>query len=113
MQAEELEREAPGLVAHGDSILQKVKEAYAPHKRLTESDLRDYIAGILVNTFEGTRFEPINGIDIEAYDVRLSPRAQAEFGHFRNLKADRKSVVKGKSVSERVYLGGRRIIKKK
>src|SRR3546814_7316478 len=61
MQAEELEREAPGLVAHGDSILQKVKQAYAPHKRLTESDLRDYIAGILVNTFEGTRFEPING----------------------------------------------------
>ncbi|PNQ02717.1 helicase-related protein [Sphingobium sp. SA916] len=89
MQAEELEREAPGLVAHGDSILQKVKEAYAPHKRLTESDLRDYIAGILVNTFEGTRFEPINGIDIEAYDIRLSPRAQAEFGHFRNLNARR------------------------
>ncbi|WP_066660703.1 MULTISPECIES: SNF2-related protein [unclassified Sphingomonas] len=89
MQAEELEREAPGLVAHGDSILQKVKEAYAPHKRLTESDLRDYIAGILVSTFEGTRLEPINGLDIEAYDIRLSPRAQAEFGLFRNQKARR------------------------
>src|SRR3546814_7744240 len=63
--------------------------AYAPQKRLSGSCLRVYIAGILVNTFEGTRFEPINGIDIEAYDVRLSPRAQAEFGHFRYLKARR------------------------
>ena len=90
-EAELLEREAPGLVAHGDSILQKVREANAPHKMLTPADLRDYLAGTLVGAFDGTRFEPIPGISIEAYDVRLSPRAQAEFTRFRESNGRRYS----------------------
>src|SRR3546814_16196703 len=40
--------------------------------------------------------------------VDISPEEDGEFG-----PADRKSVVEGKSVSVRVDLGGRRIIKKK
>ena len=40
-EAEQLEREAPGLVAHGDSILQRINDAQAPHNRLTAADLRD------------------------------------------------------------------------
>ena len=43
-ESDELEREAPGLVAHGDSILQKIKDAQAPYKRLTGDDLRDYVS---------------------------------------------------------------------
>jgi superfamily II DNA or RNA helicase len=89
MQAEELEREAPGLIAHGDNILQKVKEAYAPHKRLTDTDLRDYVAGVLSNIYQGTRIEKIAALDIEAYDIRLSSRAQVEFEIFRSAKARR------------------------
>src|SRR3546814_4602062 len=92
MQAEELEREAPGLVAHGDSILQKVKEAYAPHKRLTESDLRDYIAGILVNTFEGTRFEPINGIRSEEHTSELQSLMRISYAVFC-LKTKKKQTI--------------------
>lgn len=88
-QAEELEREAPGLVAHGDSILQKIKDAQAPHKRLTSGDLRDYIASTLVQSFEGTRVQPIGGLDVEAFDVRLSAQAQALFGQFRAENARR------------------------
>jgi len=89
MQAEELEREAPGLIAHGDSILQKVKEAYAPHRRLTAEDLRDYVSGILASNFDGTRIEPAAGLPFEAFDIRLSPMAQAEFGQFRSRRAPR------------------------
>ncbi len=83
IQSDELEREAPGLVAHGDSILQRINDAQAPRKRLTPEDLRDYVAGALVKVFDGTRIQPLSVPDIEAYDIRLSPRAQAEFGQYR------------------------------
>lgn len=87
--AEELEREAPGLVAHGDSILQRINEAQEPYKRLTAEDLRDYVAGTLVNIYEGTRFQPVGEAEIDAYDIRLSARAQAEFGQYRTHNARR------------------------
>lgn len=82
-QNDELEREAPGLIAHGDSIVQRIKDAQAPHKRLTSADLRDYVSSILGQSYEGTRIEQIPHIDIEAFDIRLSARAQAEFERFR------------------------------
>ena len=88
-QAEQLEREAPGLVAHGDNILQRVHEANAPHKMVTPEDLRDYIAGTLAAAFDGTRVEPAPDVTIDAYDVRLSPRAQAEFARYRESSARR------------------------
>src|SRR3546814_19469323 len=52
------------------------------------------------------------GIDDPALlaDRREVPQESAPFGEMR--EADRKSVVSGKSVSVRVDLGGRRIIKK-
>ena len=82
-ESEALEKEAPGLIAHGDSILQKIKDAQAPHKRLTGEDLRDYVSSILVHAYPGTRLEPIAHLDIEAFDVRLSARAQADFERYR------------------------------
>jgi superfamily II DNA or RNA helicase len=82
-EAETLEKEAPGLIAHGDSILQRVQEAHAPHKMITPGDLRDFIAGTLTSSFEGTRFTRIPELDVEAYNVRLSQRAQAEFARYR------------------------------
>ena len=50
-QADQLEREAPGLIAHGENILNRIKEANAPHKMLSSSDLRDYIVSTLVENF--------------------------------------------------------------
>lgn len=82
-EAETLEKEAPGLIAHGDSILQRVQEAHAPHKMVTSGDLRDFIAGTLTSSFEGTRFLRIPELEVEAYNVRLSQRAQAEFARYR------------------------------
>jgi superfamily II DNA or RNA helicase len=87
--AEELEREAPGLVAHGDSILQKINEAQAPHKRLTSLDLRDYIAGALISSYKGTKIERAPNVDIDAFDIRLSAAADVQFNQFQQAKARR------------------------
>lgn len=83
-ESEELEREAPGLIAHGDSILQKIKDAQAPHKRLTGDDLRDYVSAVLAHAYPGTRIDPVANLDVEAYDIRLSARAQADFERYRS-----------------------------
>lgn len=87
--AEELEQEAPGLIAHGDSILQRINEAQAPHKRLTPNDLRDYIAGVLVPAYKGTSIEPISDVEIDAYKIRLSASADVQFNQFRSARARR------------------------
>jgi hypothetical protein len=88
-QTENLEREAAGLIAHGDSILQRVRDAQAPHRTVTPGDLKDYVAATLVGNFDGTRFEAAADSAIDAFDVRLSSRAQAEFDRFRTNKARR------------------------
>ncbi len=88
-QSEELEREAPGLIAHGDSILQRVHDAHAPHRTVSADDLRDYIASTLTAAFDGTRFEEVAGATVASYDVRLSAHAQAEFARFRESSARR------------------------
>lgn len=89
IQAEELEREAPGLVAHGDSILHRIEEAQAPFRRLTADDLHDYVAGSLASLYEGTRILPTGDDRIDAYEIRLSAMAQAEFSNFRANNARR------------------------
>jgi hypothetical protein len=89
LQSEKLEQEAPGLIAHGDSILQRVQEAHAPHKMVTPEDLRDFIAGTLTSAFEGSRFTRVPDVDVDAYSVRLSQRAQAEFARYRDQYARR------------------------
>src|SRR3546814_19764999 len=50
---------------------------------------------------------------IGALDMELDSRLRKEDDLVRTIQQDRKSVVKGKSVSVRVDLGGRRILTKK
>jgi superfamily II DNA or RNA helicase len=88
-QADQLEREAPGLIAHGENILNRIKEANAPHKMLSSSDLRDYIVSTLVENFPDTRFDRVPGAPFEIYEARLSSRAQAEFARFLDSSAKR------------------------
>ncbi len=88
-QADQLEREAPGLIAHGENILNRIKEANAPHKMLSSSDLRDYIVSTLVENFPDTRFDRVPGASVEIYEARLSSRAQAEFARFLDSSAKR------------------------
>lgn len=84
---EKLEREAPGLIGLGDSILQQINEAQAPHKRLKPQDLLDYITGVLIDEFPGTRFDRAKHDELEAYDIRLSPQLALEFSRFKEKKS--------------------------
>ena len=88
-QADQLEREAPGLIAHGENILNRIKEANAPHKMLTSSDLRDYIVSTLTENFPDTRFDRVPNSTTEIYEARLSSRAMAEFSRFLDTSAKR------------------------
>jgi hypothetical protein len=74
-------------VAHGDSILQRINDANLPFRRLTAEDLRDYIANALVNLFEGSRIQPLGSSGIDAYEIKLSPTAQAQFSQHRSVQA--------------------------
>src|SRR3546814_12998678 len=73
-------------------------EAAAPHE---EDQVDQHIA-------LGAQFALVSGLTHDARARKAAPVAKAREGDL-----DRKSVVKGKSVSVRVDLGGRRIIKKK
>lgn len=70
-------------------ILNRIKEANAPHKMLSSSDLRDYIVSTLVENFPGTRFDRVPNTPVEIYEARLSSRAMAEFSRFLDTSAKR------------------------
>ncbi|MBX7492043.1 DEAD/DEAH box helicase [Qipengyuania sp. 1NDW9] len=80
---EKLEKEAPGLIGLGDSILQQINDAQAPHKRLKPEDLFDYITGVLIDEYPGTRFDRANHEELDLYDIRLSPQLAIEFARFK------------------------------
>src|SRR3546814_12483156 len=70
---------------------------------------------LLVTTRHGqTHRSGFLGVDTETGETRLLREEDKSYGNIFNtpfLSTDRKSVVKGKSLSVRVNLGGRRIIK--
>src|SRR3546814_17020565 len=76
--------------------------APAPPPETGNPDVQDPLAVILVNLLFNLLFLPEFTID----DIGLEVAETKD-------EADRKSVVKGKRVSVRVDLGGRRILKKK
>ncbi|NVD29117.1 DEAD/DEAH box helicase family protein [Parasphingorhabdus flavimaris] len=88
-QTEQLELEAPSLIAHGENILNRINEAHAPHKMLASNDLRDYVISTLVEKFPGTRFDRVPDVSIEMFEVRLSHAAQAKFSRFLTDSATR------------------------
>src|SRR3546814_11608611 len=72
----------------------------------------------LVRTIRARRITPPQPVAVDEDDPAqhppiLNPRLAMALGKVRLQTRDRKSVVSGKSVSVRVDLGGRRIIKKK
>lgn len=89
LEEEKLEREAQGLIAHGENIVNRIKDANAPHKMVSSSDLRDYIVSTIVENFPDTRFDQVPNASAEIYEVRLSSRAQAEFSKFLDSSAKR------------------------
>src|SRR3546814_18147631 len=72
----------------------------------------------IMSGFAGGLLEASTSDEGEFFAAHIAPWASRFFAdlekaHFAGFYKDRKSVVWGKSVSDRVALGGRRIIKKK
>src|SRR3546814_16127394 len=83
--------------------------AAKPTARTTIRDEVAETAAEALRSLIDTMGEGVISINAEGVVTAVSPACAAIFGY----GADRKSVVAGKSVSVRVDLGGRRIIKKK
>src|SRR3546814_13492914 len=106
-------------VCSSDLIAQHSREAYGPRQHppppapseraMSERRKADEAAAAWDARLRGAR---ASSRDRAAFQAWLKQDAEHEAAHDR-LQADRKSVVEGKSVSVRVDLGGRRIIKKK
>src|SRR3546814_20743305 len=113
-------RTSPGksVQAHGSKITKaSAKARFHDH---VEADLIERPAPCrVVEAAQGNRRlvrpAPEIGVEQPFLDRGLKPAALRPFGHRAGLlhPEDRKSVVSGKSVSGRLDLGGRRLIKKK
>lgn len=69
-----LEEEAPGLIAHGDMILDRIEENHRPERQVSGADLADYIHQTLSARYAGTRVDDVPG-EPGIYEVFLSAAA--------------------------------------
>src|SRR5690606_5767792 len=71
---EALEEEAPGLIAHGQMILEQIEANHRPERRITSEELADYVHEALAGRFPGTRIDNVRDAP-GLYDVQLSETA--------------------------------------
>lgn len=69
-----LEEEAPGLIAHGDMILAQIEESHRPERRISGSELADYVHEALAGKYPGTRIDDAPDAP-GLFDVQLSAHA--------------------------------------
>jgi superfamily II DNA or RNA helicase len=74
-QEDKLEEEAPGLIAHGDMILDRIEESHRPERQISGEELADYICEALSVRYPGTRVDDVPE-EPGLYDVTLSANAQ-------------------------------------
>lgn len=72
-----LEEQAPGLIAHGDMILAQIAENHRPERRVTATDLADYVHEAISKRYPDSEI-----VDVPSkpgiYEVRLSPAAHLD-----------------------------------
>lgn len=73
-QTRALEEEAPGLIAHGDMILDQIEEHHRSERKVSGIELADYIHGALSVRYPGTRVDDVPG-EPGVYEVALSAAA--------------------------------------
>lgn len=85
---EELEKEASGLIAHGDMILARIYENYRPERRIVGRELADYVAQGLAGRFPGSRVDSVEG-ESDLFDVFLTAEAQFALAQFVSASGTR------------------------
>jgi superfamily II DNA or RNA helicase len=78
-----LEEEAPGLIAHGDMILDRIEESHRPERQVRADDLADYVHEALANRYPGSRIDDVPG-EPEVKEVVLSAAAHHAFKQMLN-----------------------------
>jgi superfamily II DNA or RNA helicase len=88
IQQDQLEDEAPALIAHGDMILNRIRNAHEQQKWIQPQDLADYVADVLRSRFPASSLDraPTRGF---AHDLRFCSDAHVAFTDFLNRKARR------------------------
>lgn len=69
-----LEEEAPGLIAHGDMILDRIEENHRPERQIRGHELADYVHEALVKRYPGSRIDDVPG-EPDLFDIVLSAEA--------------------------------------
>ncbi len=88
LQEDELDKEAAGLIAHGDMILQRIKRTHEQQRWIQPRELYEYVKAGLAAAFPGAVVDRAS-VEYEAYDLRLCAAAHTEFRKFLDLRARR------------------------
>lgn len=83
---EKLEKEAAGLIAHGDMILARIYDNYRPERRIMGPELAEYVGDALAGRYPGSRVDPVPQ-ERDLFDVSLTAEAQFALAEF--LRANR------------------------
>jgi superfamily II DNA or RNA helicase len=77
-QERELENEAPGLIAHGDMILDQIEENHRPERQVRGDELADYVHEAIAKRYPGSRVEDLPS-EPGLFEVELSAEAHHAF----------------------------------
>ena len=96
---EELERQAPSLTAHGDFIINKIKEAKdMEERRITDSDLYFYAVDFFNEYYPGCQVNRTDDKMLE-YEILLTDKARFEFSEYISKLPDGLTkLVEGKTI---------------
>lgn len=81
VQQDTLEQEAAGLIAHGDMILHRIRQAHDQQRWIGGEDLAVYVEQALRGAFPATRLERAPTVE-PLYDLRFSADAALAFRRF-------------------------------
>jgi len=88
LQEEALEKEAAGLIAHGDMILHRIQRTHEQQRWIQPGELYDYVSGALRTAFPGTLLERA-ATEYEAYEFAFTAAGQLAFRDFLDERAKR------------------------
>jgi superfamily II DNA or RNA helicase len=77
-QERHLEEEAPGLIAHGDMILDRIEENHRPERQISGDELADYVQQALSSRYPGCRVDDVPG-EPDVQEITLSAAAHRAF----------------------------------
>ena len=105
-QEEDLDKEAAGLIAHGDMILQRIKRTHEQQRWIQPRELYEYVKAGLAAAFPGSVIDRAP-VGYEAYDLRLCAACHAAFRTFLDQRARRFDTRLRRAEPVRVVFGKR------